>query len=150
MKLHSLSPVKESRKKNKRVGRGIGSGKGKTATRGTKGQKSRSGSSSPAWFEGGRMPLQRLIPKRGFKNFTRIEYCIINLDKIEKLGLDIITPEILYKKRIIKKTSKVKILSNGELSKAVKFEIHAISKSAEEKILKAGGSVEIIKNRRIK
>ncbi len=144
MKLHELKPSIGSRQKKKRVGRGIGSGHGKTATRGTKGQLSRSGSSIPAWFEGGRMPLQRLIPKRGFTNYTRKEYEVFNLDRIMNLKIEEITPEILLQKRMIKKKQKIKILGVGELDKKISVKVHAISNTAKEKILKAGGKVELI------
>ncbi|MBN1151399.1 50S ribosomal protein L15 [candidate division WOR-3 bacterium] len=144
MKLHELSPTPGATHKKKRVGRGIGSGHGKTATRGTKGQKSRSGSSTPPWFEGGKMPLQRLVPKRGFKNVSRKEFKPINLKRIEDLGLTEVTPDTLYEKKIIKWGEKIKILSEGNLSKAVVFKVHAFSHSAKEKIEKAGGTVELI------
>jgi len=144
MKLHELKPSTGSRQKRKRVGRGIGSGRGKTATRGTKGQLSRSGSSTPGWFEGGKMPLQRLIPKRGFKNYTRKEYVVFNLDRILNLNIDDVTPEVLFEKRMIKKKQKVKILGVGDIDKKINVKVHAISNTAKEKILKAGGQVELI------
>ncbi|KQC11888.1 MAG: 50S ribosomal protein L15 [Desulfuromonas sp. SDB] len=147
MKLHNLKPSPGSRRKVKRVGRGIGSGRGKTATRGTKGQKSRSGSSSPPWFEGGKLPLQRLIPKHGFKNFARKEFVILNLDQIEALQLTELNPDILQGKKLLKKNQKIKILGRGDISIAVDAKVHAVSKTAQEKITKAGGKVEIIKQR---
>lgn len=147
MKLHNLKPSPGSRKKVKRVGRGIGSGRGKTATRGTKGQKSRSGSSSPPWFEGGKLPLQRLIPKHGFKNFARKEFVILNLDQIEALQLKDINPDVLQSKKLLKKNQMVKLLGRGNLNIAVDAKVHAASKTAQEKIIKAGGKVEIINQR---
>ncbi len=144
MKIHQLSPTPGSVHKKKRIGRGIGSGHGKTAGRGTKGQKSRSGSSVPPWFEGGKMPLQRLIPKRGFKNFNRVGYNPINLKKIEELGIEEVNPDILWEKKLLNWGEKVKILGEGDISKAVVFKVHAVSATAKEKIEKAGGKVEII------
>ncbi|MBN2364437.1 50S ribosomal protein L15 [candidate division WOR-3 bacterium] len=144
MKLHDLSPTPGSTHKKKRIGRGIGSGHGKTATRGTKGQKSRSGSSVPPWFEGGKMPLQRLIPKRGFKNINRTDYKPFNLKKIEELGMTEVNPETLYEKKLIKWGEKIKILAEGSLSKAVNFKVHALSKAAKEKIESAGGTFQTI------
>ena len=144
MKLHELKSSTGSRHKRKRVGRGIGSGRGKTATRGTKGQLSRSGSSLPPWFEGGKMPLQRLIPKRGFKNFTRKEYAVLNLDRILSLNIEEVTPEILVEKKIVSKNQKIKILGKGDLDKKINVKVHAISNYAKDKILKVGGTVELI------
>lgn len=144
MKLHELYKTPGSAHKKKRIGRGIGSGHGKTATRGTKGQKARSGSSTPPWFEGGKMPLQRLVPKRGFKNFNRKDYVPVNLKRIEDLGLTEVSPDTLYEKKVIKWGEKVKILSEGNISKAVVFKVHAVSSSAKKKIESAGGTVELI------
>ncbi len=143
MDLNELTYVKGSRKKRKRVGRGEGSGHGGTSCRGHKGQKSRSGGSIPPWFEGGQMPLQRRVPKRGFTNIFRKEYQIVNLRDIErKVQDEPVTPEVLHRLRLIdKKDRPVKILGNGELSRPLEISAHAFSKSAVEKIEKAGGKV---------
>lgn len=141
MDLSQLKYAPGSRKNRKRVGRGQGSGHGGTACRGHKGQKSRSGGKIPAWFEGGQMPLQRRIPKRGFKNIFRRTFQIVNLEALEKrIEGETVNPEILLANRLIrKKDLPVKILGNGELSKALEVYAHAFSKSAIEKIEKAGG-----------
>lgn len=142
MQLSNLQYSKGSRRNRKRVGRGQGSGFGKTAGRGHKGQKSRSGGSIPAWFEGGQMPLQRRVPKRGFTNIFRKERQIVNLSDLKgRIKGAKINPEALKKAGLIKSLKKpVKILGNGdELSKAYEVHAHAFSKSAIEKIEKAGG-----------
>jgi large subunit ribosomal protein L15 len=146
MKLNELSPAPGSRKNRKRVGRGSGSGHGKTSCRGHKGQKARSGASRNVGFEGGQMPLQRRLPKRGFKNIFSKEYSIINLYQIEdRKSLIEVTPEILLEERIIKKVRDgIKILGKGGITRPVNFKVHAISKDAREKVLKAGGNVELI------
>ncbi|MCX8069777.1 MAG: 50S ribosomal protein L15 [Thermodesulfovibrionales bacterium] len=147
MKIDDLKPAKNSKSKPVRVGRGDGSGIGKTSGKGHKGQKSRSGGTKGPYFEGGQMPLQRRLPKRGFKNypFKKI-FEIINLSTITKLGLSDVTPEILLAKRIIKKlNSGLKVLGNGELKDKVNIKAHAFSKSAIEKIKAVGGTYEIIK-----
>ncbi|MCI4626462.1 MAG: 50S ribosomal protein L15 [Candidatus Magnetoovum sp. WYHC-5] len=154
MKLNELKPKEGSVKRPKRVGRGPGSGHGKTACRGHKGQKARSGGGTSPGFEGGQMPLQRRLPKRGFKNYPFMkEYAIVNLeqldkqlDKLDKIDTtEVITPEMLLDMGIIKKLlSGVKILGNGELSRPIKIKANAFSKSAVEKIEKAGGKVEYI------
>jgi len=146
-KLHELRPNEGATHRKKRVGRGIGSGHGKTSTRGHKGQKSRRGYGElPAFFEGGQTPFIMRIPKRGFKNPNTIEYEIVNVKTLEeKFEANAeITPEVLKEKGIIKCTSAVKILGDGELTKPLKVKAHKFSKSAEEKIKSAGGSVEII------
>ncbi len=145
MNLYNLSPAKDATKKRKRVGRGPGSGHGKTSTRGMKGQKSITGFSQKKGFEGGQMPLHRRIPKRGFTNIFKKEWQIVNLKDIAKLKYEEITPQILEEKRLIKdKNGLVKILGKGEIGKAISVKAHAFSKSAKEKIEKAGGKVEIL------
>lgn len=137
----------ETHKDRKRVGRGTSSGHGKTSCRGTKGQHSRAGSKRWAWFEGGQMPLQRRIPKRGFNNIHKIYYQVVNLQEIEKIGLSEINPEILEENRIIRNScDPVKILGRGELKKPVKVIADAFSSSAKEIITKAGGEAIIRKN----
>jgi large subunit ribosomal protein L15 len=144
----NLSTIRAPRKaseKRKRVGRGMGSGMGKTATRGNKGQRSRSGSRMMRGFEGGQMPLHRRLPKRGFTNIFRQEYAVVNLEKLAGLGESTITPELLAKAGIIKRAEQpVKILGDGELSSALTVHAHKFSKSAQEKITKAGGKVEVL------
>jgi len=143
--LSNLKPAKGSVKKRKRVGRGPGSGYGKTAGRGMNGQKSRSGYSRKRAFEGGQMPLVRRIPKRGFTNIFREEYNVVNVCDLEKLGLNEVTIEILLEKKLIRnKNLKVKILGNGELTKKVKVSAHKFSKSAVEKIEKNGGEAVVL------
>lgn len=135
-----------SMKTKKRVGRGPSSGCGKTSSRGQDGQLSRSGSKKRVWFEGGQMPLQRRIPKRGFTNFTKKYFQIVKLTSLEKIGITDVTPEVLKEKRIIDSvTSPIKILGNGEITKPVNITADAFSKSAEEKIKKSGGSVTVRK-----
>ena len=147
MKLESLPASKEA-KARKRVGRGPGSGMGKTATRGENGQKSRSGASIPAWFQGGQSPLYRRIPKRGFNN-TRFEtkYATINVGQLNKLfnDGDVITPEVLKERGIIKKQlSGIKVLSAGVLDKKLTIKAQRFSSSAVTKIEDAGGKAEVI------
>lgn len=138
--LSNLKPAKGSVKKRKRVGRGPGSGYGKTAGRGMNGQKSRSGYSRKRAFEGGQMPLVRRIPKRGFTNIFRKEYNIVNLSDLEKIGLDEFNVEIMIEKKLIRnKNLKVKILGNGDITRKLKVTAHKFSKSAKEKIEKKGG-----------
>lgn len=142
--LHDLSPVPGSRRDRKRVGRGPGSGTGKTAGRGQKGQKARSGASIPAGFEGGQMPLHRRIPKRGFTNIFRTEYQVVNVRDLEGLEGEI-TPETLKENGLIGSLRKrVKILGEGELSSALQVKAHGFSKSAREKIESAGGSANVL------
>ena len=144
MKVHDLKPAQGSTKRRKRVGRGIGGKGGKTAGRGTKGQKARS--KVPVGFEGGQLPLHIRLPKlRGFNNPFRIEYQAVNLDTIEESGLTEINPESLLSKGLISKGSLVKILGRGELKRSVTVNVHACSKSAEEAITGAGGSFEKLK-----
>ena len=144
----NLSTIRAPRKaseKRKRVGRGMGSGMGKTATRGNKGQRSRSGSRLMRGFEGGQMPLHRRLPKRGFTNIFRQEYAVVNLEKLAGLGESTITPEVLAKAGLIKQAGQlVKILGDGEVTSALTVHAHKFSKSAQEKITKAGGKVEVL------
>jgi large subunit ribosomal protein L15 len=144
--LNSLSPARGANRKPKRVGRGIGTGHGKTATRGSKGQKSRSGTSIRPGFEGGQMPLHRRLPKRGFHNVFRKEYAIVNLERLAEFEAGAkVGPEILQEKGIVKSPKDgIKILGSGELHHAIHVRTHKISKSALEKIQKAGGTVEMI------
>lgn len=146
MKISDLKPPKGARKKKKRVGCGPGSGHGKTACRGTKGAKQRSGKEYGPGFEGGQMPLIRRIPKKGFHNPFKKEYAIVNLKRLEKIidKYDEITPEILKKEGIVKKDLPIKILGDGELKKPIKIVANAFSEQAKEKITQIGGSFEII------
>jgi len=147
--LANLKPAKGAVKKRKRVGRGPGSGHERTAGRGMNGQKSRSGHSRKRAFEGGQMPLTRRIPKRGFTNIFRIEYIIINLDTIEQTGLEEIKYEHFFEKKLARahssKSPKIKILGNGTLTRKIHIHAHKFSKSAVEKIKKAGGEITILK-----
>lgn len=145
--LNNLHPAPGSTHKKKRVGRGPGSGLGKTAGKGHKGQKSRSGYSSKRGFEGGQMPLQRRLPKRGFTNIFKKEWIEISLAKIEEnfSAGDVVTPEILHDRGLIKKAKHdLVILGTGEVSKSLNISAHRFTKTAKEKIEKAGGSVTVI------
>ncbi len=144
MNLSNIRAPKKASENRKRVGRGMGSGMGKTSTRGHKGQRSRSGSRMLRGFEGGQMPLHRRMPKRGFTNIFRKEYAIVNLEKLVALGETTITPEVLRKAGVIKTKHPVKVLGDGELSAALTVQAHKFSKSAQEKITKAGGKVEVL------
>ena len=145
MKVQDLKPAIGSNKQKKRVGRGPGSGLGKTSGKGHKGQRARSGGSVNPGFEGGQMPLQRRIPKRGFTNMNSIEYAILNLKDLESIGMDEVHPESLLEAGIIRSVKDgLKILGSGELTRAVKVQAHAFSKTAMEKIKAAGGSAEVI------
>ncbi|MBT8336995.1 MAG: 50S ribosomal protein L15 [Gemmatimonadetes bacterium] len=142
--LHDLSPVSGSHRNRKRVGRGPGSGTGKTSGRGEKGQKSRSGGSIPAGFEGGQMPLHRRIPKRGFHSRNRVEYQVVNVGHLEGLAGDV-DPTALRAAGLIRSLRKpVKILGVGAVSAALNVSAHAFSGSAREKIEAAGGSATVI------
>ena len=142
MKLSELKATPGSRKDRKRIGRGPGSGTGKTSGRGQKGQKSRSGGNPHPWFEGGQMPLYRRLPKRGFTNIFKKEYEIVNLAQLADLETkDPITPEVMREKGIIRRVDSVKILGNGELPEALTVHAQKFSRSAVEKIEKAGGKV---------
>ncbi|MDH7605523.1 MAG: 50S ribosomal protein L15 [Melioribacter sp.] len=150
--LSNLKPAKGSHKREKRIGRGEGSGHGGTATRGMNGQRSRSGAKFKIWFEGGQMPLQRRLPKRGFRNPFKIEYQVVNIGSIQKL-IDnkkiedgIINAVTLYKNGLISKAAApYKILGNGELKSKINIEAHAFSASAKEKIESLGGTIKEIK-----
>lgn len=144
MRLSDLKPAKGSVRRRKRVGRGIGSGHGKTSTAGHKGAKARR--SIPPGFEGGQTPLHRRLPqKRGFKNIFKKEYAIVNLDTLAKLSEDTVTPELLLEKGIISDVkSGLRVLGRGELDRAVTVRAHYFSKSAEEKVKAKGGAVEVI------
>lgn len=145
MKLSDLAPIPGSKKRNKRVGRGQGSGHGKTSCRGHKGQKARSGGGTKPGFEGGQMPLYRRLPKRGFTNIFRKEYAVVNVKDLDRLSEQVITPEVLLEKGLIKDIKDgVKILGEGDVGRQFTVKAHAFSASAKEKILKTGGSVEII------
>jgi large subunit ribosomal protein L15 len=145
MNLSTIRKPKNSTEKRKRVGRGMGSGMGKTSTRGHKGQGSRSGSRLMRGFEGGQMPLHRRLPKRGFTNIFKKEYTVVNLTVLGDLGEATVNPEVLYNRGILKsRTGMVKILGNGELSTALTVSAHKFSASAQEKITKAGGKAEVI------
>ena len=146
--LSTLRRPKKANEKRKRVGRGMGSGMGKTSTRGHKGQGSRSGSSMMRGFEGGQMPLHRRLPKRGFVNIFRTEYAVVNLSSLAELGATEVTPEVLYQAGMVpRKSSLVKILGEGELQGALTVRAHKFSKSAQEKITKAGGTAELIERK---
>ncbi len=146
MRLNELKPAEGSRKKKKRVGRGTGSGLGKTAGRGTKGQKARSGGGVPPWFEGGQMPLQRRLPKRGFTNIFRTEYGIVNVRDLARFDAGTeLGPEELKSAGLVRKNVKaVKLLGEGEVSGAYTVRVHKASASAVAKIEAAGGKVELI------
>jgi large subunit ribosomal protein L15 len=145
MKMHTLKPASGARKSAKRIARGQGSGRGGTATRGHKGAKSRSGYSQKGGFEGGQMPLQRRVPKFGFKNPFRVEYKGVNLDDLqklsEKLGQDSIGVQDLVNNGVVGKKNLVKILGRGELTSPLTVSAHAFSASAAEAIEKSGGSI---------
>lgn len=146
MRLSDLSPSQGSTRKRKRVGRGPGSGHGKTSCKGHKGQNSRSGGGTRVGFEGGQMPMQRRLPKRGFTNIFRKEYVIVKLGSLNDISESTITPELLLEKRLIKDYKDgVKILGEGEIKKPLTVKAHAFSASAKEKIVNAGGSAEVIK-----
>ena len=144
MDLSTIKAPRKASEKRKRVGRGMGSGMGKTSTRGHKGQWSRSGARLIRGFEGGQMPLHRRLPKRGFKNIFREEYSVVNLDRLAQLGETEINPDILKKAGVINGRQPVKILGNGELTSALTVQAHKFSKSAQEKITKAGGKFEVL------
>jgi len=147
MNLSNIRAPKKATEKRKRVGRGMGSGMGKTSTRGHKGQRSRTGSRMIRGFEGGQMPLHRRMPKRGFTNIFRKEFNIVSLERLgtlEEFHGEPITPEVLRKAGVIKTKHPVKILGDGELKVAITVHAHKFSKSAQEKITKAGGKVEVL------
>ena len=147
MRLNDLRPAPGSTFSRKRVGRGIGSGKGKTSTRGHKGQKSRSGGTPRLGFEGGQTPLYRRLPqRRGFRNLTRKEYAVVNLGDLERFDAGAeITPDVLVESGLVRKIGDgIKILGDGEITKAVTVRAHKFSKSAEEKLSAAGGTAEVL------
>lgn len=148
MKLHELQPAEGAKQAPKRKGRGIGSGLGKTAGKGHKGQKARSGGGKGPYFEGGQTPLQRRMPKRGFTNARfKVEYTEVNVDMLDRFDANAeITPELLLEAGLVKqvKNGGIKILGNGEVTKAFVVKANAVSKGAQEKIEAAGGRVEVI------
>ena len=145
MNLSNLRAPKKANRGKKRVGRGMGSGHGKTSARGHKGQRSRSGSSMMRGFEGGQMPLHRRLPKRGFTNIFRTEYTVLNLDRLAELNEAELTLEAFVAKGFLKKRGELlKILGNGELSVALTVHAHKFSKTAQEKIEKAGGKAVLV------
>ena len=148
MKLHELRPAKGATHKVKRIGRGDGSGHGGTSTKGTKGAQARTGYKRKMGHEGGQMPIQRRIPKRGFNNPHRVEYTVLNLGQVEQLAekynFTEITIESLYINGLISQTDKVKILGNGELKNKFTFKVNAVSEKAKAAIEAAGGSIEIV------
>jgi large subunit ribosomal protein L15 len=147
MNLSNIRAPKKANSNKKRVGRGMGSGIGKTSGRGHKGQRSRSGSRMMRGFEGGQMPLHRRLPKRGFTNIFRTEYSVVNVGDLAGLGEKTINQEVLIKAGLCSKNDLIKVLGDGELKSALTVQAHKFSKSAEEKITKAGGKVESIGGR---
>src|SRR5256885_16759518 len=149
MQLHNLKPALGSTHKEKRIGRGEASGKGGTSTKGNKGGQSRTGYKSKMAHEGGQMPIQRRLPKRGFKNNNRIEYKVFNLGQIEalneKYNFSEFNFESLYSNGLVGKTDKVKVLGSGELKTKINFKINAVSEKAKSAIEDVGGSIEILK-----
>lgn len=146
MKLNELKPAEGSLKGRKRVGRGRGSGHGKTSTRGQKGEKSRSGKKLRLSFEGGQMPITRRLPKLGgFKSIKKQEYEIVSLDRLQSVKSKTVDPKVLFEEKVIKNpTLKVKILADGEITKPITVQAHAFSKKAREKIEAVGGKAEVI------
>ncbi len=147
MKIDELKPAEGSNKRTRRVGRGVGSGRGKTAGKGHKGQKARSGGSTGLGFEGGQMPMQRRLPKRGFRNapFSK-EFAIVNLKDLTKIDdLDVITPDALHERGVVKDMKDgLKILGDGEIARSITIRANAFSSSALKKIASAGGKAEVI------
>jgi large subunit ribosomal protein L15 len=148
MNLNNLQPAEGSTKTRKRIGRGQGSGRGGTSTRGHKGQKSRSGYSKKIGFEGGQMPLQRVVPKSGFKNINRVEYKAVNLDVLQQLAekrdTTVIDKEFLISAGVASRRDRIKILGSGALSLKLEVKAHAFSKTAKEAIEKLQGTTEIL------
>ena len=149
MKLHSLKPAKGATHKEKRIGRGEASGKGGTSTKGNKGGQSRAGYKSKMAHEGGQMPIQRRLPKRGFKNINRVEYKVINIGQVdhlaEKYSITEFSLQNLYINGLISQTDNVKVLGNGELKGKFIFKVNAVSSTAKASIEAAGGTIEIVK-----
>jgi large subunit ribosomal protein L15 len=153
MSLSNLRPPKGAKHARKRVGRGPGSGHGKTASRGSKGAKSRSGFRFKRGFEGGQMPLHRRVPKRGFTNIFRVEYAVVNLDTLAEVfeAGSAVTPELLRERGLVRASrAPIKVLGRGEISKALTIKAHKFSGSAAEKIAKAGGKAEAIMEKEVK
>ena len=145
MKLEELKPPKGARKKRKRLGRGIGSGHGKTACRGAKGQNSRSGRGTKAGFEGGQMPLQRRLPKKGFRHPFKKYFQIIHVGDLNRFPRDtVVEPDLLFQSGLLKKRGAVKLLSDGELQHPLTIRVHQVSKAALKKVESASGRVEVI------
>jgi len=148
MQLHNLKPAEGSTKKVKRIGRGQGSGHGGTSTKGSKGQQARTGYQSKRGHEGGQMPIQRRMPKRGFINPFRVEYKVFNLGQldflIEKYNLPEFTPDVLYINGLINRTDLIKILGNGEVKSQIVFKVNAASAKAKEALATAGATLEIL------
>jgi len=146
MKLHELQPTAGSRRDNWRKGRGEGSGNGKTAGKGHKGQNSRSGGGVRLGFEGGQLPLFRALPKRGFKNVNHVNYAVINVSALERFEAGtLVTPTLLVESGLVRKECDgIKVLGNGKLSKSLTVQAHKFSKSAEKAISEAGGKIEVI------
>lgn len=149
--LSTLKPAAGSKRRHVRVGRGIGSGSGKTAGRGHKGKGSRSGGNTPPGYEGGQMPLKRRVPKRGFRRLQknesrREEFAVVNLKRLVALGIDIVDPALMAERGIIRATDKVKVLGDGQLAGRITVRAHAFSSSAKEKIAAAGGVAELIED----
>lgn len=144
MDLNTLKPAMGSTKKRKRIGRGTGSGHGKTATKGHKGQKARSGGSIKAGFEGGQMPLQRRLPKRGFTPIERVEYAVVNLKQLDvfETGATVNLETLIAKGLVNRSNVNIKILGNGDISKSLTVSVTKFSQSAKDKIIAAGGTVE--------
>lgn len=143
--LHNLKPSGGTNRKRKRVGRGPGTTLGKTCGKGANGQKSRSGGSVKAGFEGGQMPLQRRLPKRGFTNLFRKEFSVVNLRDLARIqDVEVVDPDLMVKLRLVRKGMPVKVLGDGELERAVTVKAHRVSTTAAAKIEKAGGKIEII------
>jgi large subunit ribosomal protein L15 len=144
MRLEDLAPAPGSRPKKKRLGRGIGSGLGKTSGKGHKGQKARAGGGVRPGFEGGQMPLQRRLPKRGFTHVQRVAYQVVNLDDLEALAEAEVTPDVLRAHRLVRGPAPVKVLADGELTRPLVVKAHAFSREAVRKIEAAGGKAEVV------
>ena len=149
MKLHELRPAKGATHKDKRIGRGDGSGHGGTSGKGTKGGQSRAGYKSKMAHEGGQMPIQRRVPKRGFNNINRVDYKVLNIGQVEQLaekyGITEFTPETLYINGLIGQTDRIKLLGNGELKTKFTFKVNAASASAKAAVEAGGSTIEIVK-----
>lgn len=145
--LSNLRRPEGAHRERKRLGRGPGSGKGKTSGKGHKGQKARTGHHGiPAWFEGGQMPIQRRVPKRGFKNTFKVQFDVVNLRDLEPLEDTAITPEILNHRRLATRNRPVKVLAEGNITRKIQLSVHAISAAARAKIEAAGGTVELLES----